>query len=73
MITQANAKPVQLQKHPERPPDELIRLLVSFAGTSDLPRGRDADEGPEEVLLDLDVDGARYILMRLPKADSPRV
>src|SRR5271157_1104983 len=57
--------------------EEFIRLLVSRASTSGLdrsnaPLGTDSSCS-EEILVDLDLDGVRYLLVRLPKADQARV
>jgi DNA-binding CsgD family transcriptional regulator len=54
--------------------DQLIRILVSMApGREDL--SPPADMEVEEVLVDIELDGLRYLLIRLPKptAVSTRV
>jgi len=66
--------PPQQEKHTA---EELIRLLVTRAGTSgpersNAPLGTDASCS-EEILVDLDLDGVRYLLVRLPKTDPTRV
>jgi DNA-binding CsgD family transcriptional regulator len=59
----------------EGPLEEVVRLLVSQVkppaknGTS--CEGRD-ESSNEEVLLDVDVDGFRYLLVRLPPAQGSR-
>jgi DNA-binding CsgD family transcriptional regulator len=57
--------------------EELIRLLVSRVsapgpGHSNVQLGTDSSYS-EEILIDLDLDGVRYLLVRLPKADRTRV
>jgi DNA-binding CsgD family transcriptional regulator len=71
---------VRKESPPERgepTAEELIRLLVSRASTlgpghSNAPLGTDSSYS-EEILVDLDLDGVRYLLVRLPKADQARV
>jgi DNA-binding CsgD family transcriptional regulator len=48
---------------------QLLAHVVDPAGDG-LP---DDGSRAEEVLLDMDVDGARYLLLRLPKPGTPRV
>jgi DNA-binding CsgD family transcriptional regulator len=52
--------------------ESLIRQLVELAR-----RDGDLDEGPvsddEQVLLDEEVEGARWLLVRLPKTNRPQV
>jgi len=52
--------------------EELVRELACQAMAE---MGGSSGENPSEesVLLDIDVDGARYLLVRMPKADRPRV
>jgi DNA-binding CsgD family transcriptional regulator len=76
------APPLKVRKGspPERgefTAEELIRLLVSQVSTSgpahsNVPWGTDSSYS-EEILIDLDLDGVRYLLVRLPKADRARV
>ena len=54
--------------------DQLIRALVSTVPAKDGgPTGSDSEI--EEVLVDLELDGFRYLLLRLPKPTSvcPRI
>ena len=55
----------------EHAPQELIRLLLrqSEAGLPACAGSNDA----EEVILDVDLDGDRYILIRMPRLTTPRV
>lgn len=75
------APPLKVRKGspPERgqsTAEELIRLLVSRVSTSGPGHSNvqlGTDSYAEEILIDLDVDGVRYLLVRLPKADRTRV
>ena len=62
-------------KDPTTKPEELIRLLVNHGAASSAGSPAEPRENPEaeEVMLDVDVDGARYLLVRLPKPSRPRV
>jgi DNA-binding CsgD family transcriptional regulator len=51
---------------------ELLRQLVGAAGTPVAHRDADIPVDGEEILLDVDVDGRRYLLLRLPLARSAR-
>jgi DNA-binding CsgD family transcriptional regulator len=53
--------------------EDLVRRLVVCAHCE--AGGPEPSEGAsaESVLLDIDVDGARYLLTRLPRNDRPRV
>jgi DNA-binding CsgD family transcriptional regulator len=79
MVMQAapNAKKGASAKCSEPKPEELIRSLVSQVTTAIManPCGEHPPDGHhrEEIILDMDLDGARYLLVRLPKADRPRV
>jgi DNA-binding CsgD family transcriptional regulator len=59
----------------EEQPEELVRLLVArvIAAT---PKGTVSPEkealSSEEVLLDVDVDGSRYLLVRMPLVQAAR-
>jgi DNA-binding CsgD family transcriptional regulator len=58
------------------PVEEIIRTLVVLiqarnAEVSAGPYGSSAS--PEEVLVDTDVDGHRYLLVRMPRRDRSRV
>jgi DNA-binding CsgD family transcriptional regulator len=48
--------------------DELIRLLVCHSFEHNGSAAHDGCEA-EEIVLDIDVDGMRYLLVRLPKSD----
>ena len=54
--------------------EELVRLLVGQALHSPHQDLLQSDEaGGEIVLLDIDVDGSRYLLVRMPALDRRRV
>lgn len=57
--------------------EELIRQLVSQtirSNNSNSPnRQQEYSERHEEILLDIDLDGAHYLLVRLPKENQPQV
>ncbi len=59
----------------EKQPEELVRLLVrQFADAAPCQESSRNDKHPvcEEVLWDVDIDGARYLLVRLPLANAAR-
>ena len=61
-----------LQERSEPSVEDLIRLLLGVA--EELPeRSPEPGGESEQILLDLDVDGARYLLVRLPLAERPLV
>jgi DNA-binding CsgD family transcriptional regulator len=71
----------QTGKIGKRPPAErpthtagdLIRLLVSLSGSPD-DRVEDGNgQATEEIILEADLDGARYVLIRIPHVSRPRV
>src|SRR5262245_8459837 len=48
--------------------EDLIRTLIKSAPHAKAPRNEPHSESTgEEIIFDLDVDGARYLLVRLPK------
>jgi DNA-binding CsgD family transcriptional regulator len=56
--------------------DELMRMLLralSKEGAEAGPPRPGTEELREEVILDLDLDGARYLVVRLPLAQRARV
>jgi DNA-binding CsgD family transcriptional regulator len=57
-------------------PVDLIRLLVHLASTQEPRQTRSESEGQqhrsEEIILEADLDGARYVLIRLGNASWPR-
>jgi DNA-binding CsgD family transcriptional regulator len=78
MATQAlDPRKRPASRHVEPAVDELVRLLVARATCEDCDgRGLGLEEGPpesESVVLDLEIDGTRYLLVRMPKTDRPRV
>jgi DNA-binding CsgD family transcriptional regulator len=53
-------------------PAELIRKLISQALNIDVEgctELRDGGSPREEIILDMDIDGSRYLLVRLPKEE----
>jgi DNA-binding CsgD family transcriptional regulator len=55
-------------------PVDLIRLLVRLAGSQDDRVEQDGHALPsEEIILEADLDGARYVLIRIPNGNRPRV
>jgi DNA-binding CsgD family transcriptional regulator len=67
-------RPVPVAVEPSE--DELVRLLVARVtgdcgdGCPPKPEGL---PGAEEIILDVDLDGARYLLIRMPRVQRPRV
>jgi DNA-binding CsgD family transcriptional regulator len=57
---------------PQAPVDEVVRTLV---GLIERASGAAVDSGSpaEEVLVDTEVDGARYLLVRMPKLHGNRI
>lgn len=61
-------KPVLAPPSAVAAPTELIRMLLSqVAG---LAEHEDIGPPAEEIILDVDIDGARYLLVRLPSERS---
>jgi DNA-binding CsgD family transcriptional regulator len=54
-------------------PEQLLKQLLAHAATPPGEAISDEDPRLEEVLLDVDMDGARYLLLRLPKPGISRV
>jgi DNA-binding CsgD family transcriptional regulator len=48
--------------------EELVRLLTAEVTNADGRTLGDTQEGSQEIILDTDVDGWRFLLVRLPKA-----
>lgn len=57
--------------------DDLFRALVDVASRSNripIPQPLDSQEKkPEEIILDAEIDGSRYLLIRRPSTREPRV
>jgi DNA-binding CsgD family transcriptional regulator len=58
--------------------DEVLRTLVGLLETNNKQFGKQAAAGAqvnstEEVLIDLDVDGYRYLLLRMPSIGRCRI
>jgi DNA-binding CsgD family transcriptional regulator len=55
--------------------DEVVRTLVELVGKEGdvhaLEHGKDASS--EEVLVDTEIHGSRYLLVRMPKPNSTRI
>lgn len=64
-------------EHPRASADEVIRTLVDLIEIVSEPRAVDASGGDsnpsEEVLVDTEVDGCRYLLVRMPKRGRGRI
>jgi DNA-binding CsgD family transcriptional regulator len=60
--------------YPENTSVQLIRLLLAQLGRADGLRASDlpGPEPSEEILLDVDVDGSRYLLIRMPVMNALR-
>lgn len=54
-------------------PEQLLKQLLAHAADPSGDGPPDDGSRAEEVLLDMDLDGARYLLLRLPKPGAPRV
>ena len=65
------------REHPDYTPADLIRLLVRLARTQETGHARIEQNGlrnrSEDIIFEADLDGERYILMRLPNVSRPRV
>ena len=48
-------------------PEQLLKQLLAHAADPSGDGPPDDGSRAEEVLLDMDLDGARYLLLRLPK------
>src|SRR5215469_126614 len=60
-------------ERPTHTAGDLIRLLVSLSGSPD-DRVEDGNgQAAEEIILEADLDGARYVLIRIPHVSRPRV
>ncbi len=54
--------------------EELVRMLVaSVRGDTCDFAGAEADAVEDEIILDLELDGSRYLLVRMPREERPRV
>jgi DNA-binding CsgD family transcriptional regulator len=65
-----STKAASPRRRTEGQPVELVRLLVSHATRNATRVPRDDAPTREEVLLDVDVDGVRYLLVRMPLAEA---
>jgi DNA-binding CsgD family transcriptional regulator len=60
-------------ERPTHTAGDLIRLLVSLSRSPD-DRVEDGNgQAAEEIILEADLDGARYVLIRIPHVSRPRV
>jgi DNA-binding CsgD family transcriptional regulator len=73
MATQSVGPKSQPVRHTAVSAEQMLKQLVAHA--VELAGDGIAGDGArtEEVLLDMDLDGARYMLLRLPKPETPRV
>ncbi len=54
-------------------PEQLLKQLLAHAADQSADAAPNDGSQAEEVLLDMDVDGTRYLLLRMPKPGAPRV
>lgn len=60
----------QSEKRAGLGPEELIKLLVGqVAKNNGFPTNPESKGQAEEIIMDTEVDGARYLLVRLPKSN----
>ena len=67
---------VAIDGSPERQPpriDEVIRALVELIDKADCEVGLNPASTSEEVLIDQEVDGTRYLLVRMPPPRGKRI
>ena len=53
--------------------DEVIRTLIGLIDRDEAGVGEDAVQTAEEVLIDREVDGNRYLLLRMPPPNGKRI
>jgi two-component system nitrate/nitrite response regulator NarL len=55
--------------------DEVVRTLVELVGRESAVEalGNGTDDASEEVLVDTEIQGSRYLLVRMPKPRSGRI
>jgi two-component system nitrate/nitrite response regulator NarL len=55
--------------------DEVVRTLVELVGRKSAGKALESetDEASEEVLVDTEIQGSRYLLVRIPKPRSGRI
>jgi two-component system, NarL family, nitrate/nitrite response regulator NarL len=60
---------------PHTPVDEVVRTLVELIERESAGAALDSGSGSpsEEVLVDTEVDGSRYLLVRMPKFSRTRI
>jgi DNA-binding CsgD family transcriptional regulator len=60
---------------PHTPVDEVVRTLVELIERVSARAALDSGSGSpsEEVLVDTEVDGSRYLLVRMPKLSGTRI
>src|SRR5579872_1121230 len=67
---------VAIDGSPESQPpriDEVIRALVELIDKTDSEVGLNPASASEEVLIDQEVDGTRYLLVRMPQPRGKRI
>ena len=72
------ASPVVSPKTPQArrsasTPAHILRQLLAHAVDPGPGASHTGGSPAEEVLLDMDLDGSRYLLLRMPKPGAPRV
>jgi DNA-binding CsgD family transcriptional regulator len=66
---------VAIDSSPEPQPlriEEVIRTLVELIDAADTEVGLSCSSSSEEVLIDREVDGSRYLLVRMPPPQNGR-
>lgn len=53
--------------------DDVIRALVELIDKSDSESTQPLSSSAEEVLIDMEVDGSRYLLVRMPPPGGKRI
>ena len=67
---------VAIDSSPEPQPlriEDVIRTLVELIDKADAEVGLGVSSGSEEVLIDREVDGSRYLLVRMPPPNGKRI
>jgi DNA-binding CsgD family transcriptional regulator len=72
-----NVKECSPVKRSEPTPEELIRVLINQVTAAECYGSPAQQEGngpcSEEIIIEFNLDGMRYLLVRLPKVDRPRI
>ena len=74
-IHAVNAQQLPPVEHSSSASRDLIRQLLTHVTAEGRPSAREQDESAnesEEIILDVDLDGVRYLLLRLPQTNRRR-